>query len=70
MRIKVYLLSYKNWVTDTDDTVTFTPWDELVVRVNQEYQRNDDLRAISRELEISFDEVWEALGFKDEYDFN
>ena len=66
----MFLLSYKSWITGTEDTPTFSSWDELVLRVNKEYQSNDDLRAISRELEISFDEVWEALGFKDEYDFN
>jgi hypothetical protein len=63
-------LSYKSWITGTKDTPKFSSWDELMLRVNKEYQSNKDLRAISRELEISFDEVWDALGFKDEYDFN
>jgi hypothetical protein len=49
MRIKVYLLSYKSWITGTEDTSTFSSWDKLVVRVNKEYQRNGNLSAISIE---------------------
>lgn len=63
-------MSYKSWITGIDDTITFLSWDNLMIVVNKEYQINDDLTSIRKKLGISFAEVYEAIGFKDEDDFN
>ena len=52
--------------------MSYKSWDELQTAVIKEYELREDkenLRAIGKDLGISFSEVWEALGFKDWYDF-
>ena len=62
-------MSFKSWSTGSETPKRFSNWDDLVFEVNKEYESTDNLRAIGKELGISFNEVWEALGFVDEYNF-
>ena len=37
-------------------------------RVNASYRRTGDIRLTMRETELTFDVVWEMVGFRDEMD--
>ena len=44
-------------------------YDELSEIVNRSYRETRDIRMTVKETGVSFDEVWEMLGFKDWFDF-
>ena len=43
-------------------------YDGMSKRVNASYRRTGDIRLTMRETELTFDVVWEMVGFKDEMD--
>ena len=43
-------------------------YDEMSKRVNASYRRTGDIRLTMRETELTFDVVWEMVGFRDEVD--
>ena len=50
-------------------------YDDLSKAVNQSYEETGDIRLTLKEIRkidhnISFGEVWEMLGFKDDFDFS
>ena len=47
----------------------FKTYDELAKAANESYKRTQDVRETANELNLSFSEVFEMLGFKDELDF-
>ena len=47
----------------------FKTYDELCKEANESYKRTKDIRETAKELNLSFSEVFEMLGFKDELDF-
>ena len=47
----------------------FKTYDELSKEANESYKRTKDIRETAKELNLSFSEVFEMLGFKDELDF-
>ena len=47
----------------------FKTYDEISKEVNESYKRTKDIRETAKELNLSFSEVFEMLGFKDELDF-
>ena len=42
---------------------------ELSEIVNASYAKTNDIRETMKETHLSFDEVWEAVGFKDQMDW-
>ena len=44
-------------------------YDSLARLVNEDFTRTADIRETARNLNLSFDEVWEMTGMKDWYDF-
>tara|TARA_B100001093_G_C26133086_1_gene720020 strand:+ start:247 stop:471 length:225 start_codon:yes stop_codon:yes gene_type:complete len=44
-------------------------YDELAKIVNKKYETEKNMRKIALELNISFSEVWEMIGFKDFFDY-
>ena len=44
-------------------------YSDMAARVNESYRKTKDIRETMTETRLSFDEVYEALGFKDAYDF-
>jgi hypothetical protein len=44
-------------------------YDQVASRVNQSYRRTGDIRLTMNETGLTFDVVWEAVGFKDEMDW-
>ena len=47
----------------------FKTYDELSKEANESYKRTKDIGETAKELNLSFSEVFEMLGFKDELDF-
>ena len=43
-------------------------YDGMSKRVNASYRRTGDIRLTMRETELTFDVVWEMVGFRDEVD--
>ena len=43
-------------------------YDGMSKRVNASYRRTGDIRLTMRETELTFDVVWEMVGFRDEMD--
>ena len=43
-------------------------YDGMSKRVNASYRRTGDIRLTMSETELTFDVVWEMVGFKDEMD--
>ena len=67
-------MSFKSWSTGTEAPTVFSSWDELKEVVNARWKELDnpdwgDMRLLAKELDISFSEVFEALGWKDYFDF-
>jgi hypothetical protein len=44
-------------------------YDGMSKRVNASYRRTGDIRLTMRETELTFDVVWEMVGFRDEMDW-
>ena len=44
-------------------------YDELSKLVNTSYAKTKDIRVTAKETGVSFNEVWDMLGFKDYFDF-
>ena len=44
-------------------------YDDTSKLVNDTYKDNPDIRIVAKDLGLSFDVVWECLGFKDYFDF-
>lgn len=54
--------------------MVFSNWDELQKVVNAKWRELDnpnlsEMRPLAKELGLSFSEVFEALGWKDDFDF-
>ena len=52
----------------------YSSWREVQEVVNARWKELDnpdwkDIRPLARELDLTFSEVWEALGWKDYFDF-
>ena len=52
----------------------YTSWDEILKVVNTRWKELDnpdwkDIRPLAKELDLSYSEVFEALGWKDYFDF-
>ena len=44
-------------------------YDKTSIMVNASYARTQDIRQTMRKTRLSFDVVWEMVGFKDQMDF-
>jgi len=44
-------------------------YDAISKRVNASYAETQNIRETMKETGLPFDDVWEMLGFKDEFDF-
>ena len=58
-------------LTNRESQWTTMSYDELSKVVNDAYRGNPDIRirTLAHELGLSFDIVWECLGFRDWFDF-
>ena len=45
-------------------------WDELSKEINRRHRNGESVDQIKKELGVSFSIVWEALGWKDEFDLD
>lgn len=68
------MLNFKSWSTGTEAPMVFSNWDELQKVVNAKWRELDnpnlsEMRPLAKELGLSFSEVFEALGWKDDFDF-
>ena len=44
-------------------------YDEISKIVNEQYRQSWSFREVMRETGLSFDEVWDCLGYKDYFDY-